>query len=66
MSQRIEGSKKLASASGLLVGLCRVQFFAKHFRGPIRYRLRDFLQLPANKLRYNAVSAAMRGVVVDD
>jgi hypothetical protein len=32
--------------------------------GPVRYRLLDSVQLPADKLRDHAVSAAMRGVVV--
>ncbi len=38
---RAESSKitELASAAGLLVLLCRVQFLAKHFSSPVRYRL---------------------------
>ena len=66
ISQRIDGSKKLAPTARLLFVLCRVQILAKHSSGPVRNRLRDFTQLAADELSHYAVATAMRGVVVDD
>ena|ERR1041385_5364964 len=44
----LKEERKLASASGLLVGLRRVQFLAKHFSSPVPYCLRGFTQLAAS------------------
>src|SRR5207248_5963653 len=38
---------RLASATGLLAVVCRVQFLAEHPSSPVRYRLRGFAQLAA-------------------
>ena len=55
---------RLASATGLLVMLGRVQFLAEHPSSPVRYRLRSFTKLAANELCHHTVAAAMRRVVV--
>src|SRR5881394_465871 len=57
---------RLASPSGLLVLLGRVQFLAEHPSSPVRYRLRGFAQLAADELCHYAVATAMRGIVVHD
>src|SRR6266576_5088486 len=57
---------RLASSTGLLVVLGRVQFLAEHPSSPVRYRLRGFGQLPADELCHYAVATAMRGIVVHD
>jgi len=41
-----------------------MQFLAKHFSSPVRYRLRGLTQLAADELRHYAVATAVRGVVV--